>query len=154
RYELQPTPIPEIIDRALAEYAAAFTEAGWQVEKKVAEGLPPVLGNAQALESAIKNLLQNVLKYASDGKWLGIHVRVTQSPKGSEVAMTVADHGPGIDPVDRPHIFEPFYRGQKVWASTTSGVGLGLSLLRRHVEAHQGRVTVRTAPGHGAAFTL
>lgn len=153
-YDLKPTAIPDVIDRALADYAAAFEEAAWRVEKKVEEGLPPVLADAQALESAIKNLLQNVLKYASDGKWLGISARVARGKKGPEVQVTIEDHGPGIDPADLPHILNPFYRGHEVLASPIPGVGLGLSLVRRHVEAHGGRVTVRTSRGDGSAFAL
>jgi two-component system phosphate regulon sensor histidine kinase PhoR len=154
QYELQPTHISEIIDAALAEYASAFNEAGWQVEKNIAPDLPPVLADAQALESAMKNLLQNALKYASDGQWLRLSARAEPNRKKAEVLVTVEDRGPGIDPVDLSHIFDPFYRGQKVVASSIPGAGLGLSVVHRHVQAHGGRVTVKTSPGQGAAFTL
>jgi signal transduction histidine kinase len=154
RYELQPTEMSEIIDRALAEYATAFAEAGWQVEKQIEAHLPPVMADAQALESAIKNLLHNALKYAADGRWLGISARAAPDHQKREIEVTVADHGPGIDPQDLPHLFDPFYRGQGMVASSIPGVGLGLSLVQRHVRAHRGRVTVNTAPGQGAAFTL
>jgi signal transduction histidine kinase len=154
RYEFNPTQIAPVVDRALADYAAAFDEAGWQVEKEIEDDLPPVLADAPAIESAMKNLLQNALKYASDGKWLRISARAARNKKTTEVQVTVEDRGPGIDPVDRPHIFDPFYRGRKVVASSMPGAGLGLSLLQRHVHAHRGRVTVRTTQGQGTTFTL
>ncbi|MBI3951534.1 MAG: sensor histidine kinase [Acidobacteria bacterium] len=102
----------------------------------------------------MKNLLQNALKYASDGQWLRISARAEPNRKKAEVLVAVEDRGPGIDPVDLPHIFDPFYRGQNVVASSIPGAGLGLSLLMRHLQAHGGRVTVKTSPGQGAAFTL
>jgi signal transduction histidine kinase len=154
-YDLRPVNVAEIIDRALAEYAPAFDEGGWQVEKNVSEVLPQVLADAQSLESAVKNLLENGLKYASQGKWLSIGARTEKNRKGTaEVQITVADHGPGIAPADLPHIFEPFYRGQEVLASSTSGAGLGLSLVERHIRAHHGQVTVQSSPKDGTAFTL
>jgi signal transduction histidine kinase len=70
------------------------------------------------------------------------------------VQITVADRGPGIAPKDLPHIFEPFYRGQSVMATTTSGTGLGLCLVERDLRALGGSVTVRSAPGDGTSFTL
>lgn len=154
RYEFQPTRISDIIEAALAEYAATFHETGWQVEKEIAPNLPLVLADAPALESAMKNLLQNALKYASDGQWLRLSARAEPNRKTAEVLVTVEDRGPGIDPGDLSHIFDPFYRGQHVVASSIPGAGLGLSLVRRHVQAHRGRVTVKTSPGQGAAFTL
>ena len=154
-YDLRPLDVASIIDRALKEYAPAFDEGGWQVERSISTDLPQVLADAQAIESAVKNLLENGLKYASEGKWLSVGARVEKNGKGgAEVQITVADHGPGIAQAELPHIFEPFYRGQKVLASSTSGAGLGLSLVERHLRAHHGRVTVRSSPKDGTAFTL
>lgn len=154
QYEFKPTQIPELVTRALAAYSAAFQEAGWQVQTHIGENLPPVLADAQSLESTIKNLFANALRYASQGKWLRISVQATRSQKETEVQVTVEDRGPGIDPGDLPHIFDPFYRGQKLVGSSIPGAGLGLSLVHRHLKAHGGRVTFKTSQGKGAAFTL
>lgn len=151
-YDLRPTRVDDLIERALAEYAAAFAAEGWQVEKQIESRLPMVMADAQALESAIKNLLQNALKYAAAGKLISIRAEAGEG--GKNVQITVADRGPGIDAKDLPHIFEPFYRGKKAWDSSAPGTGLGLSLVERHLQAHGGRVTVKSAPGGGTAFTL
>ena len=152
-YDPQPTNVTEIVERSLAEYAVPFAECGWQIEQHFAEDLPLVVTDGPALESALKNLFENALKYAAQGKWLGVTALVAQGRKGREVRITVADHGPGIAPKDLPHIFEPFYRGQSGTAATTSGAGLGLSLVERNLRALGGSVTVQSAPG-GTSFTL
>jgi len=153
-YDPQPTNVTEIAERSLAEYAQPFAEDGWQIEQHFAEDLPLLLTDGPALESALKNLFENALKYAARGKWLSVSASAAQGRKGKEVQITVADRGPGIAPKDLPHIFEPFYRGQSVNAATTSGTGLGLCLVERTLRALGGRVTVQSAPGDGTSFTL
>lgn len=153
-YDLQPTNVTEIVERSLAEYAAAFAEDGWQIERHFAEDLPLVLTDGPALESALKNLFENALKYAAQGKWLSVTARVAQNAKGKEVLITVADRGPGIAPKDLPHIFKPFYRGKSVGTAATSGAGLGLCLVERNLCALGGSVTVKSATGEGTTFTL
>jgi signal transduction histidine kinase len=153
-YDPQPTSVTEIAERSLAEYAVPFAEDGWQIEQHFAEDLPLVVTDGPALESALKNLFENALKYAARGKWLSVSACAAQGAKGREVQITVADRGPGIAPKDLPHIFEPFYRGQNVIAATTSGAGLGLCLVERNLRALGGSVTVQSAPGDGASFTL
>ena len=85
------------------------------------------------------------------------------SPKGPEpgkrtippaVVFSVEDRGLGIDAEDRKHVFEPFYRGAEATERQIHGNGLGLSLVRRIVTAHGGKVTVATRPGAGSAFTI
>ena len=153
-YDPQLTNVTEIAGRSLAEYAAPFAEDGWQIEQHFEENLPLVLTDGSALESALKNLFENALKYAARGKWVSVSARAAPGTKGREVQITVADRGPGIAPKDLPHIFEPFYRGQSETAATTSGAGLGLCLVERHLRALGGRVTVQSAPGEGTSFTL
>jgi signal transduction histidine kinase len=152
-YDPQPTNVTEIAERCLAEYAQSYAEDGWQIEQHFAEDLPLVLTDGPALESALKNLFENALKYAARGKWLSVTACAAQGRKGREVQVTVADRGPGIAPQDLPHIFEPFYRGKSVTA-TTSGAGLGLCLVERNLRALGGSVTVQSAPGEGTSFTL
>ncbi len=74
--------------------------------------------------------------------------------RGAEVQITVEDRGAGIAAVDLPHIFEPFYRGRGAVAAQIQGSGIGLSLVKQIVEAHGGRISVRSVPGVGSAFTL
>lgn len=154
RYQVVPTEVPAMLERALAEFTPAFRDAGWQVEKKVDDNLPPVLVEAPAVESAVKNLFANAIKYGGEGRWL--RIAAVRAPNGGrgEVRISVEDHGPGIDPIDLPHIFEPFYRGQEVLASAVPGAGLGLSIVKRHVEAQGGHVSVESAKGKGSRFTI
>src|SRR5262249_50249590 len=72
---------------------------------------------------------------------------------GRQVSLTVEDRGPGIPALDRPHLFEPFYRGREVAAGGgVPGSGLGLSLVRRIVEVQRGTVTAGPRPGGGGRF--
>jgi two-component system sensor histidine kinase BaeS len=71
-----------------------------------------------------------------------------------KVRITVEDRGPGIPASELPHLFEPFFRGAEAVSSQTRGSGLGLSLVKRIVDAHGGTVDVKTSPGRGSAFTI
>jgi signal transduction histidine kinase len=153
-YELVPTEVQVMVERALAEFASAFRDAGWQVEKEVEKDLPQVFVEAPSVESAVKNLFANAIKYGGASRWLRITAACAPNGGRGEVQISVEDHGPGIDPADVPHIFEPFYRGQGVLASTAPGAGLGLSIVKRHIEAQGGRVSVESAKGKGARFTI
>ena len=153
-YELVPTEVPALVERALAEFAPAIRDAGWQVEKEVEENLPAVLVEAPSVESAVKNLFANAIKYGGAGRWLRVTATCASNGSRGEVQISVEDHGPGIDPADLPHIFEPFYRGQGVLGSTVPGAGLGLSIVKRHIEAQGGRVSVESAKGKGSRFTI
>jgi len=153
-YELVPTAVSEVIERALNDYGPAFRAAGWQVEKKIGEDLPLVLADASSLESAVKNLLGNAMKYADGGKWVCVSAQAVSSGEDAEVRISVEDRGPGIAPSDLPRVFEPFYRSKKVLASPVPGAGLGLSILKRHIEAHGGRISVKSSEGKGSEFTL
>jgi signal transduction histidine kinase len=103
----------------------------------------------------VQNLITNALKYGSEQKWIGIQVRVAEhGMTGKEVQISVSDRGIGIAPEELRHIFEPFYRSPSVTAAQIHGTGLGLPLAKSIVEAMQGQLTVRSAPGRGSTFTL
>jgi signal transduction histidine kinase len=102
---------------------------------------------------------------AENGAGPRVWVRIAAEPGGPagrtpdagsrlSVVIEVADDGPGVEARERQRIFEPFVRGRAAIASGVSGNGLGLSIVRRVVEGHGGRVTVRNRPEGGAAFTI
>jgi len=124
------------------------------VHREIAPDLPPVIGDATALRSAVQNLVANAVKYGGRDRWVGIRAQHVSERRRSEVRITVSDHGPGIPQADLPHIFEPFYRGTDAIERQIHGHGLGLSLVRRIVVAHGGNVSVATRPGAGTSFTI
>jgi signal transduction histidine kinase len=82
------------------------------------------------------------------------HVVVRAFRRDAELGLQVEDHGIGIDPAEQQRIFEEFYRVETPLASQRGGVGLGLTLVRRLVEAHGGRVSVESQRGRGSRFTV
>jgi len=154
QYQPLPVPVAETIDSALADLAHLTAANGFTVEKEVAPGLPPVLADPKALGRCLQNLMTNALKYGAGGHWMAVRAHPGSGPEAGEILITVQDRGQGIDPVEIPHIFEPFYRGNAARASQTHGTGLGLSLAKEAAEAMGGKLTVTSQPGEGSAFTL
>lgn len=154
RYHLQRTDVPPLVEGAVQLMQGQIRDGGYSVELEIDPGLPPVSADPAALRRALQNLIGNAMKYGGDDGWVGVAARARQTEGGAELQISVRDNGPGIDPADLPHIFEPFYRGRPAGASQAHGSGLGLSLVRHAVEAHGGRVSVESRPGAGACFTI
>ncbi len=102
----------------------------------------------------MQNLMTNAFKHGADGRWIGVSVGAEKGRGRTVVRVTVSDRGRGISAAELAHIFEPFYRGQHATDAQVHGNGIGLSLVRRIVEAHGGRVTVESRPGEGASFSV
>ena len=151
RVPLSPT---EIIESAVESALPLVGPGEVTVHREIASDLPIVIGDATALRSAVQNLVANAVKYGGRDRWVGIRAQHVRERRRSEVRITVSDHGPGIPAADLPHIFEPFYRGADAIERQIQGHGLGLSLVRRIVVAHGGKVSVSTRPGAGTSFTI
>ncbi|MBE3097557.1 MAG: HAMP domain-containing histidine kinase, partial [Planctomycetes bacterium] len=143
-----------VIEAALAATRSLIERSGFTVEQRVAPDLPRVRMNGAAVAQAIGNLISNAVKYGGSERWVRVTAGRAVTPGGAGVRITVEDHGIGIPPDEQRRIFEPFYRGHGVLGSTIRGSGLGLSLVRRIVEAHGGSISVESAPGKGSAFTV
>jgi signal transduction histidine kinase len=148
----EPVDVATVVERALA--AEAVVNGSFAVEREIASDLPPVFGDAAALERAVSNLVSNARKYgAAEGP---VRIRAAAPPAGArrEVVIAVEDRGPGIDPAEGARLFEPFFRGKRARDAQVPGSGLGLAVVRRIVEAHGGRVEVDSRAGEGARFRL
>jgi signal transduction histidine kinase len=107
--------------------------------------------DAGGIHTVLRNVLGNAVKYSlPDSRPIELNAR---QDDGSLV-VTVKDDGPGIPEEDLPHLFEPFFRVDRSRSRKTGGYGLGLSICKRIVEAHGGRIQARNNPGRGACFTL
>jgi signal transduction histidine kinase len=153
-YQPQPVDVKELIDQALTANPILETQNGWRVEKEIESNLPDVMADPTALGSALRNIIDNAVKYGGASNWIGIKAQTQASDHARRVEITIADRGIGISDSDLPHIFEPFYRGRAVVAAQVHGNGLGLSLVKNIVEAHGGTISVSSVPGEGSTFSL
>jgi signal transduction histidine kinase len=104
--------------------------------------------DASLFRSVLLNLIGNAWKYSS--KREGAHIEVGVVERADGRALFVRDNGIGFDMVDRPKLFTPFERLKS--ASDFSGTGIGLAIVRRIIERHDGRVDAESAPDKGATF--
>jgi len=153
KYNLAPVDVNEVIDRAISNLSPAIPLEQCELTTHIQPDLPPVLGDASALTQCVQNLLSNAFKYGKQGDNAQIEIAAEKNPASKEVRLSITDHGPGIDPVDNRHLFEPFYRGARV-GSNVPGNGLGLHLVKRIMQAQNGRVSYTPVPEGGARFTL
>ncbi len=115
--------------------------------------LPPVQADYTQIALVVTNLLENAIKYTPPETPIALCAEFS----AAEVALTVRDYGPGLQPGEEARLFERFYRGQSHQNSVVHGTGLGLALCRAIAEAHGGRMRAANAPAHeppGAVFTL
>jgi two-component system phosphate regulon sensor histidine kinase PhoR len=120
----------------------SFTAAGGSAEKALAD--------CDALLMIFSNLIDNAIKYTPAGGHVSVHV----AHDGMYVRVTVKDDGIGMEPADRDKVFDEFYRAKNDYTANVPGTGLGLSLVKRLTEMHQGRISVDSAPGAGSEFTV
>jgi signal transduction histidine kinase len=142
---------PSTIVAAAVETVRDRVPVDGDLRVEVPASLPPVMADADALQTALTNLLENALKYTPAQK--RIVVRVSHDGDGA-VTFAVEDNGIGIPVREQRRIFRRFYRVDQRLSRDTSGVGLGLSIVESIVRGHHGTVTVQSAPGAGSTFTV
>ncbi len=114
-------------------------------------GLPPITADKQRIEQVILNILSNAIKYTPDGG--KIDIKLTQIPK-KFLRVEIADNGIGVPEEDVAHLFERFYRVEKSRTQDAGGTGLGLAIAKELVEAHGGRISVKSSLGEGTIVTI
>jgi two-component system, OmpR family, phosphate regulon sensor histidine kinase PhoR len=127
------------------------------VEVKTIGSSAPLLvpGDRDELIRVFENLVENALKYAASGKRVDIVLSVGEGPDGKrEARIAVRDRGPGIAPEHLPRLTERFYRVDVSESRAQGGTGLGLALVKHILNRHGGRLTIESAPGQGATFTV
>ncbi len=138
--------IGETIDRAIA------ASSDKSVEHRLVSDVQPELVSVQAdrtrVERVLINLIDNAIKYSPHGG----EIRVTAKERESQVVLSVSDQGIGISKADQERLFQPFERVGMVGGTGIQGIGLGLVVCRRLVEAHGGRIWVESERGKGSTF--
>ena len=148
--DLEPVDLLTIASEAVQD--ARALDPGRPVSLVVGDGAPPpvILGDEIRLRQVVGNLMSNALTHTDPGTPVTVSVRAD----GGYGVLEVADRGPGMAEHDAAHVFERFYRADSSRTRTSGGTGLGLSIAAALVATHSGTLTVQTAPGEGATFSL
>jgi len=138
--------VSDLIDQSVARFRSTHEET--TVEVRVDHELPTLEGDAMLLRRVLDNVLENAWRY---GPKAG-PIAVTASRDDGHVTLAVVDHGMGMTPEDLEQVFRPFFRAEASRTRATGGLGLGMTLAKRIVEAHGG--TIRLASEVGAGTTV
>lgn len=150
KFVFAPLQPQTVVDGALAALGDRRHSQSCQIEARSADHLPTILGDADALVTALLNLLDNAWKYSGDQK----RIALLTEARGGRVCFSVEDNGIGISRDESRHIFRRFYQADQRLSRTAGGCGLGLSIVHSIVEAHRGSVSVASEVGQGSTFTM
>jgi two-component system sensor histidine kinase HydH len=143
--KMEPCDVHDVMERALALVGPQHRLQDLEITREYASDLPRILGDREQLCQVFLNLIINAAQ-AMLGKG---RLALAVSREGEDsVSASVSDTGPGIDAAILDNIFDPFFTTKE------GGSGLGLAIVYRIVEAHKGRVAVKSTPGKGTTFTV
>lgn len=150
RFEMKQSSLREHVQAVMDSLRPHIENQGFQLKMKLAEDIPTLCFDPEAVKSILVNLVHNALKYSKEEKYIGVDLY----PEGDRVILAVADKGMGIPEKEREKIFEKFYRIRDDNVKATEGSGLGLFLARHAAKAHKGDIKVISEPGKGSTFKV
>ena len=148
RMKREPISLLDIAVSRMEEIRPQAEAKGVKMELQVKGDIPMTVGDEERIGQVITNLLSNAVKFTPPGGT--VTVRLT--PHGKMLLTEVIDTGPGIPPEQRDKVFDKFYQLSDVHTRQQGGSGLGLSIAKSIVEAHNGRIWVESEVGQGTTF--
>jgi signal transduction histidine kinase len=148
--ELRSVRVQEVLERVLDLFEAQAAEQNIRISFQAEPGLPPVLADPHRLEQVVGNLLDNALRYSSEGSQVEISMKRVEKM----IEITVADTGLGVAEAELPLIFNRFWRSDKSRTRLTGGAGLGLAIVRQLVEAQGGTISAANRLERGLQISL
>lgn len=150
KINMEKVSLSEIVSGVVIECKALLDKRRIFAQTFLPQGPAEIFGDLYRLKQVLANLLNNTVKFTSRGGKVNLRVE----DKEKEVWVTVEDTGMGIASKDQRKIFEKFYQVNRSWGRKTDGFGLGLSIANSIVEAHGGRIWVKSRLGKGSKFTF
>jgi len=149
--QVEPISVLDVLEKVTSTLQVQANQKEIDLSLEISQDLPDLIDADPALfHQAVYNLVENAIKYTSEGGHVSVRVRT--SPQ--DLVFEIQDTGIGIAPEDMTRLFEKFYRGKAREARTRAGTGLGLAIVRSIAERHGGRVWVESEEGKGSTFYL
>lgn len=145
-----PLDLAELLQASAATYRPRLAEAGIALEMRLAAQALVMSGDARRLHQLFGNLLENAVRYTDAGGTL----RIEAASEAGWITVRFSDSAPGVAPEHLPRLFDRFYRVEASRSRASGGAGLGLSISRRIVEAHLGRIEAGQSPLGGLGVTM
>ena len=150
-YSFAPHELTDIVESVVFDFMGESHKKGIEVVYlKPTESLPPLVCDIEKVRAIIQNLLENALKYSTNGD----KVFISMKHIDNMIEVSVRDTGIGIPEADQPHIFEKFFRADNAKSKESVGSGLGLYTARMIAERHGGTLTFQSVSAEGTTFTL
>lgn len=146
----QAVALEDIVQRAIDSIRPQAEAKGLKLRMDLPEELPLVDVDPQRIVQVLINLLKNAVNYTPGGG----EIAVLAARQEQWIEVKVSDTGEGIPPEDLPYIFERFYRADKSRSRATGGAGLGLTIAKKLIEAHGGKIEVNSQAGQGTTFAF
>jgi signal transduction histidine kinase len=148
-YQFEPRDCTELVRSVVEDFRAEARAAGHDIEF-VSQGPAEIEVDDEALTRAVRNLLDNAVKYSPEPS----HLEVGLERRNGDVLIRVRDQGIGIPAHEQAGMFAKFHRGEQARRRGIKGTGIGLAMVDEIVRAHHGRVEVESEPGKGSTFTI
>jgi two-component system phosphate regulon sensor histidine kinase PhoR len=151
KYFLSATSLNEIVENAALTLRYSLQTKGFSYTFEQDKNLPSILADREAITDAFVNLVDNAIKYSPGIK----EITVRTWSDADYVNLEVEDHGLGISEKDQKYIFDKFYRVTETnLANKVKGSGLGLAIVKHIMDAHEGKIWLKSTPGSGSLFRL
>ena len=149
-FDFVETDVAQLVSQQIQEFQKDELRKDFSIQTFIQKGIPKLAVDREAFSQALNNLLDNAVKFSPGEKEIHVHL----SEDEENVILEVEDKGIGIPPDELDKIFEKFYQGKNALKQTVKGAGLGLTLVKHTVEAHGGRVSVKSTVGEGSVFSM
>jgi two-component system phosphate regulon sensor histidine kinase PhoR len=150
KFDFKEEDLNEVIIQVYQSYSYHLYNKGFDFEYEPGIDIPKIVIDREAVSEAIVNLLDNAVKYSGETKF----IKMVIGNENDSVFIEVKDKGIGISEEDQQKVFDKFYRVSSGLVHTTKGTGLGLSLVKQIMEAHKGKIILKSKIGEGSIFKL
>jgi len=149
-FDIVDCPAADIVNDAAAAVKTKFNEKNCRFSVTIGDDLASILADKDAMVTVLVNLLDNAYKYNGDEKVIELSVY----NENENVCFTVKDNGIGMSPRVQKKVFERFYQADNKLSRSAEGCGLGLSIVKFILDAHNGTIDIKSEPKKGTVFTV